>query len=440
MSKRSLWITVSAGLAVVMAAQPGLTVDLSRYVSIGDSLTAGYISGGLVETTQKRDYPALIAASGGAAATFAQPTVSEPGIPAIYYLKSLVPLIIEQKPGQGVPTNLTYPYPYNNLGIPGAISADVLQTVTDPDNPFFDLVLRGQGTVLQQAGALNPTFVTVWIGNNDILGAAISGRAIDGVTMTPVAIFQQVMGLVFQQLTAYKGRVIVANIPDVTTIAYTTAISIYITNPATGQPVLINGQKVPLIGPQGPLVPGSFVLLSAAKPLQEGYGIPVQLGGNGQPLSDEFVLTPDEVASIRAHVTAFNQTIATLATQQGIPVVDVNAFLQTVATKGYVVGGIPLSIAFVTGGIFSLDGVHPSDLGYAIVANEWIRNINSAFDANLEYVNLGPYLGFSAAQAQKRTSVGYAGLGFTDDMLDTLKHTFLKPSAIESLERTKATR
>lgn len=436
MRKSSLSI-VAAGLAASLSAGQAIAVDMSRYVSIGDSLTAGYISGGLVETTQKRDYPALIAASGGASASFQQPTISEPGIPPIYYLKSLVPLIIERKPGTGQPTNLQLPRPYSNLGVPGAISLDVLQTVSDPDNPYFDLVLRGQGTMLQQAAALSPTFLSVWIGSNDILGAALSGVPVDGVTMTPIPAFQQIMGLLFQQLAGYKGRVIVGNVPDVTTIAFTTAISIYITNPATGLPVLINGQKVPLIGPGGtPLVQGSYVLLTASSYMQQGYGIPVALGGNGQPLPNEVVLTPDEVIVIRQHVDAFNQTIASLAAQQGIPVVDINSILKGYASKGVVVGGVPLTIAFVTGGLFSLDGVHPSDVGYAIIANEFISKINSSFNASLPLVDLNAYLGI--ASRAHGGSFDWSSAGFTDEMFENLKQIFLKPAAREYLERMKS--
>ncbi len=97
-----------------------------------------------------------------------------------------------------MPTNAEYPYPYNNLGIPGADLYDMIFQTGDItnliqgnfDNVMFDIVLRnGINTALEQAIGLQPTFMTVWIGNNDELGAVLSGTAIDGVTMTPVEIF-----------------------------------------------------------------------------------------------------------------------------------------------------------------------------------------------------------------------------------------------------------
>jgi hypothetical protein len=42
--------------------------------------------------------------------------------------------------------------------------------------------------------------------------------------------------------------------------------------------------------------------------------------------------------------------------------------------------------------MFSLDGVHPAPLGYAVVANEFIRAINATYDANIEPVDLFPFL------------------------------------------------
>ena len=52
-------------------------------------------------------------------------------------------------------------------------------------------------TALVQALAQQPTFATMWIGNNDVLPAAVTATPIDGITMTPVAVFED---LYFQAL------------------------------------------------------------------------------------------------------------------------------------------------------------------------------------------------------------------------------------------------
>ena len=42
---------------------------------------------------------------------------------------------------------------------------------------------------------------------------------------------------------------------------------------------------------------------------------------------------------------------------------------------------------FVFGGAFSLDGVHPTATGYAVIANGFIDAINDQFDAGLQGVD-----------------------------------------------------
>jgi lysophospholipase L1-like esterase len=104
------------------------------------------------------------------------------------------------------------------------------------------------------------------------------------------------------------------------------------------------------------------------------------------------ILDLSEVSFLRDRVNVNNQAIAEITQAASIPVVDVNAFYRTVLTEGYTLGGVTLRNNFLTGGVFSYDGVHPTELGYAILANEWIRVINQA-GAELEPVDVTPYTG-----------------------------------------------
>src|SRR5947208_12914017 len=160
---------VAPAAAVPAAAQTNLTT----YDSVGDSLAAGFESTSLVVTHQNRSVPAFIARQAGVQG-FQQPTISEPGIPPELTLVSLVPtpLIAPKSATPGAPTNLGLPRPYNNLAVPGATAADVLTRTTD-NGGLHDVILRGLGTQLQQAQALRPTTILLWIGNNDVLGAEI---------------------------------------------------------------------------------------------------------------------------------------------------------------------------------------------------------------------------------------------------------------------------
>jgi lysophospholipase L1-like esterase len=388
---------LALALILPLAPVPAFAVDtgnanFTRYVAIGDSLTAGFMSGGLGRTAQLNSYPFLIFRQAtGQSSGFEQPLVSDPGIPAVLELKSLVPLSIGPKAGSGQPQNLNLQRPYNNLAVPGADVHDVVATVTD-NGGLHDLILRGLGTQLQQAIALNPTFATVWIGNNDVLGAALSGRVIEGVTVTPVAQFEADYKTVITALASRGVELAIANIPEVTGIPFVTTIPFVVVNPATNQPVLVNGNVVPLIGPNGLLTPNDRVLLTARAELSQGKGIPVALGGSGQPLSDAAVLSGAEIATITSRIAAYNAIIRSEATRVGAAFVDVNAVFREVATEGINVGGITFTENFLTGGVFSYDGVHPNAFGYAYTANLFIDAINDQFDGEIPLVNLFPFM------------------------------------------------
>src|SRR4029078_2157599 len=120
------------GLGLLLAIAPqalAAQVDASRYVAIGDSLTAGFNSGGLVQDVQRNSYPALIFRQAtGASAGFEQPLVTRPGLPALLELRSRSPPLLAPRAGSGQPANLNLQRPYNNLAVPGARIHDLVAT------------------------------------------------------------------------------------------------------------------------------------------------------------------------------------------------------------------------------------------------------------------------------------------------------------------------
>ena len=386
-------------LALLMAGAAFGQATLTKYVALGDSLTAGFEAGSINATYQVNSYPALLARQFGIS-DFQQPLVSPPGLPGILMLARLVPTpVIAPTPGSGVPTNLNLPRPYDNLAVPGATVHDLLtKTASTSANDPTDLILRRLGfTQLQQGLSLKPTFVTLWIGNNDALGSATAGT---DQLLTPLASFESDYRTIVGAIAATGAKMAIANIPDVTSIPFVTTLSRFIPNPATGQPALINGNFVPLIGPDGPLQPGDFVLLTATAELALGHGIPVQLGGSGIPLSNSVVLNAAEAANVRARVNQYNAVIASAASQAGAALIDANSVLTKAATQGINVGGITYTSAFLSGGIFGYDGVHPTRFGYAFIANLFIDAINEKFGNSVKDVNLFPFVfGQSTATA-----------------------------------------
>jgi lysophospholipase L1-like esterase len=303
------------------------------------------------------------------------------------------PVIEPKSATPGAPANANLARSYNNLAVPGATVIDAATRVTD-NGGFHDLVLRGRGTQVAQVVGSRPSLVLVWIGTNDVLGGVIRGRAVEGVTVTPASAFRSAYQQVIAAVRQTGARVLAANIPDVTALPYATTISRFVVNPQTGQPLVVNGQQVPLLGPDGPLPPGTLVTLAAGSLIAQGHGIPTSVGGRGTPLPDEVILDAAEISFLQDRVNADNQAIAEILQAASVPLVDLNAFYRSLLSSGYVVGGVQLTNSFLRGGYISLDGVNPTDLGYAVLANEFIRALNLA-GAGLEPVNLGPFTGIA---------------------------------------------
>lgn len=392
-------------------------LDFTTYVALGNSLTAGYQNGALYKSAQLYSYPNLIAQQTGSQ-NFQQPLISDPGIGGRLKIVSLVGPVIGSDPVQGgSPLNLSLNRPYNNLGVPGAILYDLIDTsnfqakgLPPRSNPFFGIVLRSSAfgsSAVAQALNLKPTFVSVWIGANDVLGYASSGgtRGTDPATHslpTDQATFTYLYNQTMNALLtgAPNAKFATANIPDVTAIPFFTTIPAVVVNPATQQPVTVNGQFVPLIvqrhdasgnlyvGQANPLY--DLILLTAMDSLKAGVGIPAALGGTGRPLSTQFVLDSFEVAKVRNATQGFNQVIAAFANSNPTKVVMVDAYsiLNRIKQNGYMADGITLSSAYISGGFFGLDGVHPTSRGYAVVANEFISAINAHFGSNIPIVPL----------------------------------------------------
>ena len=72
--------------------------------------------------------------------------------------------------------------------------------------------------------------------------------------------------------------------------------------------------------------------------------------------------------------------------------VDVNSLFNSIrasdATGGTTYNGVKFTTTFVTGGLFSLDGVHPTAQGQAIVANEFLKVINDKFGSSYPLIDV----------------------------------------------------
>lgn len=398
--------------------------DFSSYVAVGNSLTAGFQNDALYQSAQQFSYPLLIAHQVNKSQNFEQPLVSDPGISGDgrIELKSLKPLVTQRNPDQGQPVNGELSQPYNNLGIPGIILADFLgqdlpnapYAARKEANPFFKVVLRDMGdTQVEQMAAQNPTFITFWAGNNDVLGFVTSGGT--GQSITPVDAFNDLYQASAQQLAATGADVVVYNIPNVTNIPFVFYLrtqleqqgaivfndetqSYQLATPEGSFDIYIETQNGPRVMRQS-----DFPLLSAQKyfgKIQAGEVSPPIMPQDAIP--DELVLDgpagePEGSSELEQAIIAiksYNQIIDQVASASGFALVDINSiFGETFETfqasggeKGYQTDGVNLRP--VPSELFSFDGVHPTNRGSAVLANETIKTINHHFGANIPPINV----------------------------------------------------
>ena len=375
-------------LAPIQAAQAKNAGNFSNTVFLGDSLTAGFQSGSLLDSLQVHGWAPLVAKQ--ANFNIVQPLIAYPGAPNVLQLLSLGPPP-DIKAVSGTTTGRdNFATQVTDLAVPGAVLNDVMNTAPQV-NPapgseaqLVQLVLGfpglGYGQALSQSGfaiQAQPTTIFLWIGNNDALVADETGMP---STMTPIATFTtQYQALITQLTTLTQAHLVIGNIPDVTKVPYLTPAALVLGeySAATGYPTSV------LSGLLG-IVPEDYVNPTG---LAE---IPLILEGQQQgPITDSGVLSAAEVVTVQAQVVAYNQVIAAQAKAANATLVDINTLFNQLFTTGLTINGYTGNASFL-GGFFALDGIHPTNTGYAVIANSFIDTMNTAFSSKIPDVALGP--------------------------------------------------
>ena len=447
---------------------PG-TADFSSYVAVGDSLTAGYADGALYLDGQTHSFPALLAGSlakaGGGA--FSQPLVADNNgglllggnkIADTRLVLGLVggkqtPKRLDADPATDIASPVD-PMP-NNMGVPGAKSfhlgapgyGALAGVQAGTANPYFvRFASSDTATVIGDAAAQQPSFFTLWVGNNDVLSYATSGGDGEDQTGNPdsakygpdditdpnvfAATYQQLLGA----LKAAGGKGVLINIPNVTDIPYFTTVpwnpvpldqanadalnAAYAAYNGGIQQALANNlidadeaaaRTISFAPGQNPVViededltdlsalslpsirqttADDLLVLTASSKIGTlaDDDDPNSAWGVGTPLEDGDVLVRSERDAIANATAAYNATIKDLAdADDDLALVDINGLMNQVA-NGYSFGTGQVTATFGSGGAFSLDGIHPTQRGYALITNVVIDAIESQFGAKLPRV------------------------------------------------------
>jgi hypothetical protein len=361
------------------------TPGFATTVVIGDSLSAGFQNGSLLDSQQPNGWASLVAKQ--ANFSLALPLIAPPGAPAVLKLVSLgPPPVIQQASGVTIGRDdpLTQPY---DLAVPGHLLNDVINTApvlvpTSDEELITDLVLGfplgDTKSQMNKAIALKPTAIFVWAGNADALQADESGMP---SSMTPVAAFAQEFTELLSTLHSQtKATLIVANIPDVTAIPYLTPAATVIATVAT-ETGLSPAQAAVDLG----LVDGDLVNATGQGEAQIAIN-QIKQGQTPTPLSDSGFLSAAEIAQVQSTIDQYNSAISQEVAAVGGVLVDIHAYFQTLQS-GITINNYNATTAFL-GGLFSLDGEHPTNTGYALIANQFINALNASAKTNIAEVNV----------------------------------------------------
>jgi len=490
-------------------------LDLSKYIAVGNSLTAGIADNGLYNESIANSYPGFIAEQfklvGGG--EFNQPFFDDAQKNGTGYLAITgwsptgTPVISQVSTQLALTPNGLAPFVgerNNNLGISGIRVVDVTVPIYSQLNPFFQRLLPAltAKSYVDFVGESNPTFFTCWIGNNDVLGFASSGGdpaanpirsnsilpsqfpfSTDGSlgAITNTNVFNASFDALINRLTANGAKGALATIPDIASVPYVTLVNGQIRSTFPTFPFLprsaaeINvrreftaadagllnaiyqGLSVDPDGPgpmptipgwdpdgAGPIVGGTnpgftagnnrFVIVKEVAPsntlptsicplcpadppgalrviveqmdaasdfillpAQQGLLTPANFA-NGlgfvnpttfQPLPfpDWAILDEAEVNLVRNSTNAFNAKIRAAAQAKGLAVVEADALFNEIIRTGRI-DGVAVTTAFVSGGLFSLDGVHLTPRGNAIVANQFIKAINAKYGSSVPRIDI----------------------------------------------------
>ncbi|MFL1894064.1 G-D-S-L family lipolytic protein [Aquimarina sp. 2-A2] len=466
--------------------------DFSNYVALGNSLTAGYADASLYITGQENSYPNILAqqfefAGGG---EFKQPLMADNtgglllGGTQIQPNRLVLAFDAEGNPGPAVYTggqastdvSTTLTGPFNNLGAPGAKSfhlvaegyGNVAGVAAGLANPYYArFASSANASIIGDAVSQNPTFFSLWIGNNDILGYATSGGVgvdhnetgnLDPTTygsndITNTNVFGSVYSQLVAGLTANGAEGVVLNIPDVKSIPFFTfRPTLDATQVAglTGFYKLVAGimtQQIAMSGvpleqaaqiasqyeftfevdkpnariiqvaptPTNPLglirQTDELILLTST---ESGFAtIDAEITAILERAAMDILPTPEEGAQIIDAIDAvsldenylddeeqtkiamaqasFNATIKAIADANDLAFYDANAALSQIANGGIAYDGGVITSQFISGGAFSLDGVHPSPRAHAILANGILDVLKEKYNTNLPRVKAGTY-------------------------------------------------
>lgn len=265
-------------------------------------------------------------------------------------------------------------------------------------NPYYNRIASdpGNSTLFGDAKAQDATFAIVWAGVEDVYEYARAGG--NNTSIASPASFSAYLDTLLAGLTANGAKGVMANIPHIGSFPFYTLIDprgLELTqskadslNQLTGgifdlqageNGFLIYDDTAPFDYRQ--MTAGEYILLTVPTDSMKCHFM-----GSLIDIPGRYVLDSTEVQTINEAISSYNSIIAEKAAQYNLAFVDMLAYFETVQ-GGIKWDGVDFNTEFVSGGFFSLDGYHPNQKGYALIANEFIKAINARYGSTIPTVN-----------------------------------------------------
>ena len=373
----------------------------AKYVSLGTSVSMGYMNEGVYFATQQTAWPALLAHQ-AFATSFTEPLLQGPGC----YSPIIPPISFGPKRLSGA----TYPginaqdqvcaliantiLPANNVAVDGATTYHALRvtpesTVTTPTTIDSDQRKRLYKAILapgtSQVTSMmiqNPTLVSVELGSNEALRTVSSGILIPAAayrqpdntfTYYPTSLWQPQYDAIVDSVAKTGAKALLVSVPLIPNIVGVYAGDDFYQNRAAFASFGITVSS-DCNGNTNSIFAFGKVLsaLAAAKPNT--------FSCTDNPNAADFILTPSDTAFVNGLIRTMNTHIAQMAQAHGWAYLELNtALADFIARKTRFSLPNFLSCTRPFGQYIGLDGVHPSLDGQQAIANAAADALNAQY-------------------------------------------------------------
>jgi len=435
---RKIGLLISALQILLSACKPepkGFEPDagsanFSNVIALGGSYMTGYQDGGLFLKAQENSLAALIAnqlemangtkfyqvllPEGTGVGLNSKPWESNfvtpsrlgnktdcKGITSISPLKSTVSDIA----GQAY-FNSSDKSKNNNLAVPFASIVDYnnpnlgLAFGINNNNPFYNRIASqpGVSTILSEAKEKQPSFLITWLGMDDIYNYASKGGA--NLSIPLPAIFEQQLDLIIGDFAKSGVKGVMATIPDFRNFPFYTLIPWNNADITKNQADSLNDtyelnsafDHIRFYEGKNGFIVEDPAEISGFRMMKEGDYITISVPTDSMKcykyglllkvINNRYSLISSEVKLLDEAINSYNQIIIKKANEYGFALADMNEYFKKVK-NGIKSNGADFNLNFVSGGFLSLDGYHPNQIGYSLIANEFIKAINSKYSARV---------------------------------------------------------